>query len=197
MQTSNGVNESHTIFFVGKPGCGKGTQAKLLAEHTGWPIFASGTLFRTIAKEETPVGRKTKEYDEKGLLQPHWFAMYLYLDSLFSIKNDASAIFDGFNRKVQEAELVISSLGWLGRKFSIINLQVSDEEVHERLAARKETSGRADDHVVEERLREFYAHTEPAIEVFRNAGVLIDVDGGSNRTEEEIAQNIRTALGIA
>ncbi|HUQ30129.1 MAG TPA: nucleoside monophosphate kinase [Candidatus Paceibacterota bacterium] len=191
------MNTSHTIFFVGKPGCGKGTQSKLLAEHTGWPIFASGKLFRDIAKEDTPVGHKTKEYDEKGLLQPHWFAMYLYLKSLFSIPNDQSAIFDGFNRKIQEAELVISSLGWLGRKFSIVNLQVSDEDVHTRLASRKETSGRADDHMVDERLREFYAHTEPAIEVFRNAGALIDVDGGSSRTEAEIASSIRKALGIA
>src|SRR6185437_3141553 len=99
--TSNGSGPegARTIFFVGKPGCGKGTQAKLLAEKTGWAVFAAGKLFRGISHENTPVGRKVKEENDAGLLQPHWFAMYLYLKSLFSIPDDASAIFDGFNRK--------------------------------------------------------------------------------------------------
>lgn len=188
------MKDARTIFFVGKPGCGKGTQAKLLAEHAGWPVFASGKLFREIAAEDTPVGRKVKVENDAGILQPHWFAMYLYLKSLFSIPDNRGAIFDGFNRKVPEAELIISSLTWLERPFSIVYINVSDEEVHRRLDSRKHTSGRADDHVVEERLKEYKAHTEAAIETFREAGVLIEING--EQPSEAIAHDILTALDL-
>lgn len=188
------METTRTIFFMGKPGCGKGTQAKLLAEKTGWPIFASGKLFRDIAAEQTPVGRKVKEENDAGLLQPHWFAMYLYLKSLFSIPDTQSAIFDGFNRKAQEASLVIESMQWLARPFSVVLITVSDAVVQERISARKETSGRADDHVAEERLKEYYAHTAPAIELFRATGCLIEVNG--EQTPEKISADIQAALAL-
>jgi adenylate kinase len=171
------VNDTRTIFFVGKPGCGKGTQAKLLSELTGWPVFGSGKLFRELAAEDTAVGHKLKRENDAGNLQPHWFAMYLYLKSLFSVKEGVNVIFDGFNRKLPEAELIISSLKWLERPFSVVHIEVSDDEVRRRLAERGKTSGRADDQAVDERMKEFHEHTEPAIRLFREAGVLLDVDG--------------------
>ena len=188
------MNETRTIFFVGKPGCGNGTQAKLLADHTGWPIFGSGKLFRDLEHEDTPVGRKLKKENDAGLLSPHWFAMYLYLKSLFSIPAGQSAIFDGFNRKIPEAELIISSLGWLERSFSIVYVQVSDEVVRERLLGRSKTSGRQDDHAIDERMKEYYEHTAPAIELFRDAGALIEVDG--EQAPEKIAADVRAALAL-
>src|SRR3989344_1580794 len=186
--------ETRTIFFVGKPGCGKGTQAKMLAETTGWPGFSSGKLFRALEAEDTPVGQNLKRENEAGLLSPHWFAMYLYLQSLFSIPEGQSAIFDGFNRKVPEAELIISSLTWLGRPFSIIYVAISDEEVHQRIEGRQHVEGRADDHAVEERMKEYYAHTAAAIALFRDAGVLVEIDGSPE--PETIAADIRRALDL-
>lgn len=186
--------ETRTIFFIGKPGCGKGTQAKLLSEKTGWPIFASGKLFREIAQEDSPVGRKVKKENDAGELQPHWFAMYLYLRSLFSVPGDASVIFDGFNRKVPEAELVVDSLKWLSRPFVILEIKVSEESVRQRLVLRREKEGRADDSAVDERLEEYRAYTEPAIEVFRKEGRLIEIDG--EPSPEEIATNVLAALNI-
>jgi adenylate kinase len=186
--------ETRTIFFVGKPGCGKGTQAKLLAGKTGWPILASGDQFRAIAKEDSAVGRKVKEEMERGLLAPHWFAMYLYQRAIFSVDEGQSVIFDGFNRKVPEAELIVSSLEWLGRPFQVVHVKVSDEEVKRRLAGRGKVSDRADDHFVEERLKEYHAFTEDAIEIFRKAGVLIEVDG--EQAPEAIAADIAAALNL-
>lgn len=188
--------ETRTIFFVGKPGCGKGTQAKLLAEHAGWPIIAAGAEFRKIAVEDTPVGRKTKEVDVQGLLQPHWFAMYLYLKSLFALPAGADVIFDGFNRKVPEAELIVDSLKWLGRPFSVVYVVISDDTMRARLGARHATSGRADDDpaAFATRLEEYRKFTEPAIDIFRNEGVLIEIDG--EKSPEEIAQDIRSALRL-
>ena len=187
-----GVN---TIFFIGKPGCGKGTQAKLLSEKTGWPIFASGALFREIAKTDTPVGRKIKMENDAGMLAPHWFAMHLYLNALLSVSDDSGAIFDGFNRKLPEADLVINSLRWLDRPFKVFNITVSDEEIRRRLAGRKIIEGRADDTAVDERLKEYYEYTEPAIQMFREAGVLVEIQG--EQSPERISEDIHTALNKA
>lgn len=187
--------DTRTIFFIGKPGCGKGTQAKLLSEKTGWKVISSGSQFRAIATEDTSVGRKVKSEMEAGLLSPHWFAMYLYLKALFSIGSDEGVIFDGFNRKVPEAELVIDSLAWLGRPFSILDIRVSDAEVQKRLAKRKDIEGRVDDSAVDERLKEYRGFTEPAIEIFRRDGTLIGING--EQTPEQIATDVNAALGLA
>ena len=186
--------ETRTIFFIGKPGCGKGTQAKLLSEKTGWKTISSGSQFRAIATEDTSVGRKVKSEMEAGLLSPHWFAMYLYLKALFSVGNDEGVIFDGFNRKVPEAELVIDSLSWLDRPFTILDIQVSDEEVHHRLAIRKGVEGRADDSMAAERLKEYEEYTKLAIDVFRKVGTLIEING--EQAPEAIAADIRAALNL-
>jgi len=186
--------EVRTIFFIGKPGCGKGTQAKLLSEKTGWKVISAGSQFRALAAEETPVGRKIKSEIDVGVLAPHWFAMYLYLKALFGIGDGADVIFDGFNRKVPEAELVIDSLKWLGRSFTILNIQVSDEEVRRRLSGRKVIEGRADDNAVDERLKEYYEFTDPALELFHKEGVLVEING--EQTPEAIAVDINAALAV-
>lgn len=186
--------DTRTIFFIGKPGCGKGTQAKLLGEHTGWPVFGSGAQFRAIAAEDTQVGHKVRREMEQGTLSPPWFAMYLYQKALFSIPENQSAIFDGFNRKVDEARLVVDSLRWLGRSFHVVNIVISDEEAKKRIALRKVESARADDAFVPERLKEYNKFTKDAIEIFRDAGALVEVDG--ERSREAIAQDIRKTLNI-
>ncbi|MBU6214229.1 nucleoside monophosphate kinase [Patescibacteria group bacterium] len=183
-----------TIFFVGRPGSGKGTQAKLLADKTGWPVISAGKLFRSLSAEQTPVGRKIKEENDAGMLQPHWLATYLYLKALFELPADADAIFEGFNRKMAEAELIVESLAWIGRSPIIINIEISDEEARERIEKRKTIEGRADDNVIEERLKEYYDHTQPAIEIFRDTGVLITINGETS--PEEAARAIRKALKI-
>lgn len=184
-----------TIFFLGKPGSGKGTQAKRLSEKTGWPMFGSGDQFRSIAAQDTPAGRKTRLEIDQGLLSPPWFVEYLYLKTLFSIARDQPAIFDGFNRKVEEANLIFAAAELLRRSFVVINIQVSDEEVHRRLDARKNDSGRADDHFVQVRLEEYARYTEKALEVFRNGGACIDIDG--ERTPEEVAEDVVRAIGLS
>lgn len=186
--------ETKTIFFIGKPGCGKGDQAKLLSEKTGWRVLSAGDELRSLRKLDTPVWRKVKSEMDAGLLLPHWFASYLFLKDFFSLSDDTNMIFDGFNRQISEAEIIMEALSWLGRSFYFLNLKVSDEEIKHRIALRKGIQGRADDSVVDERLKEYREHTEPVVEMFRKTGVLIDINGEGTR--EEIAQDILKALNI-
>lgn len=184
-----------TIFFLGKPGSGKGTQAKRLAEKTGWPMFGSGDQFRAIAKEDTPAGRKTRFEIDQGLLSPPWFVEYLYLKTLFAVPRESHAIFDGFNRKEEEARLIFSAAELLDRSFVVLNITVSDEEVHRRLDVRKGESGRADDHFVQVRLAEYARYTEKALAIFKEGGACIDIDG--ERSPDDVAKDIEKALGLA
>jgi adenylate kinase len=190
------MNDPRTVFFIGKPGCGKGTQARLLSERTGWPICASGAQFRAIAEENTAVGRKIKSEIDEGMLAPHWFAMYLYQHALFTLPESSSVIFDGFNRKVEEAELIVNSLDWLGRPFIVLEIDISDTTMRERLTGRSRTSGRADDRqdAIEERLEEYNLHTTKALKIFEDLGVLIKIDG--EPPPKKIAEAVAEALNL-
>ncbi len=169
-------------------------QAEILSKRIGWSVITAGDQFRALAEEDTLLGRKVKSKMEAGTLAPDWLAMHLYLTALFALPEDGSIIFDGFSREVSQAKLITKSLAWLERPFTVINIAVSDASVRERLLKRSQTSGRADDQVVEERLKEYYEKTEPAIELFRTQGVLIEIDG---EPEPEITgENILIALNL-
>ncbi len=160
----------------------------------GCPVISAGAQFRAIAGENTPVGRKVQEEIDSGLLAPYWFAIYLYQKALFALPEGQSAIFDGFNRKEEEARLVIDSLAWLNRPFSVVHLDISDETVLARLVKRHEVDARADDINVDQRLVEYRAYTEPAIALFRAQNAVIDIDG--EQTPEAIAAAVADALHI-
>jgi adenylate kinase len=186
--------EKPIIFFIGKPGSGKGTQAKLLADVTGWPVVGTSGGMRELVAEGGTVGHKIRETMDAGLLMPYWIASYIYLKILFGLKEDSNVIFDGTSRTLPEAEIVSESLVWLGRPFHIFYLHVPDEEVHTRINLRKEKEARKDDHMVHKRLEEYYASTEAAVDLYRKAGVLTEIDG--HRPPEIIAAEVRTILKL-
>lgn len=186
--------ETRTVFFIGKPGCGKDTQAELLSERTGWPVVSAGDQFRALAEEDSMLGRKIKKEIESGALAPDWIALHLYLKSLFTVPEEQGVIFDGFSRELSQAKLILKSLTWLLRPFRVINIVVSDESVRKRLALRSQKVGRSDDGAVDERLSEYYARTEPAIEFFKKEGSLIEING--EPAPEIIAANVREKLEI-
>ncbi|MFI5260175.1 MAG: adenylate kinase family protein [Candidatus Paceibacteria bacterium] len=186
--------EKPIIFFIGKPGSGKGTQAQILGDATGWPVVGTSGGLREIVATGGAVGQKLKETMDSGLLTPYWFAAYVYLKILFAIPEGGNVIFDGTSRTLPEAEIVIESLKWLGRPYHIFYLHVPDEEVHARIALRSQTQARADDNAVAKRLEEYYASTEKAIDLYRTTGMLTEIDG--HRPIETIAAEVKGILKL-
>ncbi len=186
--------EKPIIFFIGKPGSGKGTQAQLLSGVTGWPVVGTSGGMRELVAAGGAVGHKIRETMDAGLLMPYWIASYIYLNTLFGISEDSNVIFDGTSRTLPEAEIVSESLTWLGRPFHIFYLYVPDEEVHKRINLRKETGARKDDHMVHKRLEEYYASTEAAVDLYRKMGVLTEIDG--HRPPEVIAAEVKSILKL-
>jgi adenylate kinase len=183
----------NTFLFVGRPGSGKGVQSALLSEKTGLPIFSTGNRVREISKKPHNLGRKVKAVQESGGLTPHWFASFLFQEALFAQEGEG-IIFEGVGRKEPEARLFDEIHRWLESDYLVFNLNVSDETVMKRLIARGEKEGRADDvpEKIAVRLEEFFNQTMPAIEFFRSAGRLVEIDGEA--APEEVSEAVMAQI---
>jgi adenylate kinase len=190
-------NDLKTVFFVGRPGSGKGTQAKLLAQHLGWRIFSSGDHFKhLIAHSELLGGRIKADYD-RGQLSPDWLADYFFEEAVFNASLDSGVVSEGFPRSLPQAELADEILRWLGRSYRVVHLVVSEDSALARQLNRAKTEHRPDSDAVEKvksRFDVFRTHTEPLLGFFKKHGVLVEIDG--EKTPEEIAMDVRNALDI-
>jgi len=164
---------------MGLPGSGKDKQAALLSEKTGFPIISTGDKLREIVKEGNAVGRKVAGVINLGELMPSWFVQHIFQQGLFEIKEDDGIIFDGACRMEPEARLFAEVCGWLGRDFRVFHFKVSEATVVERLRRRQKIEDRRDDDptIFQNRLKNFYEHTVPAIEYFRSIDKVIDING--------------------
>ena len=76
------------VIFFGPPGVGKGTQAAIVAERTGWAHISTGDMLRDHVKEGTELGLKAKSYMERGLLTPDELVIDMFLARLAELKHD-------------------------------------------------------------------------------------------------------------
>ncbi len=92
------------IIFLGPPGAGKGTQAKMLIDRYGIPQISTGDILRAAVKEGTPMGIKAKEYMDAGKLVPDEVVIGIMQDRLKQSDCNKGFILDGFPRTVAQAE---------------------------------------------------------------------------------------------
>ncbi len=164
------------FLFVGRPASGKETQGKLLAEKLGAPLFMTGARFREIIASGSYLGKRIEKEYGTGLLMPAWVAVYLFQDFLFELPDDQHAVFEGTGRAKEEAETFEKVTQWLGRPYTVFNLEVSEETVMERSLGRaRDGADKAES--VKTRLAEYQKNTVPAIDYFRSLGKVVDVDG--------------------
>lgn len=185
-----------TFLMMGRPGSGKGTQAKLLAKKIGADIYSSGNRLREMAKGQGYVAGKVKEVIDGGALLPAWFSSQMFVQELLSLEPQDGIVFEGACRRLEEAEAFEQASQWLGRPYRAIFLNISDAEVEKRLQLRKGIEGRADDasDTVEHRIEEYKNNTAHAVEFFKQKGTLIDING--EQTIEEVHAAILSALEL-
>jgi len=168
-----------TIILLGPPGSGKDTQAFALARKFGHFVLVTGDLFRAKAEEATDVGRRLASFMSRGELVPSDLATLSVAEELERHQGTLRAnglLLNGYPRNGQEAEDCERLLTTYNLRPEVaVLLDVSDEEVRARLAAR----GRPDDapEVVEHRLAVYREETSPVIEHYRKKGKLLTVDG--------------------
>jgi adenylate kinase len=126
------------LVFVGPPGAGKGTQATRLAEDFGLPFIATGDILRTAVSEGTELGKKAKEYMDRGDLLPDDLVIGMIMDRLKQPDAKDGFILDGFPRTVGQAESLDQAMNEAGRKLSsVLMVDVPDDDLVERLSGRR------------------------------------------------------------
>ncbi len=127
--------------LIGRSGCGKGTQAKLLGEHFGNLFYIStGSLFRKMAEYDTQVGHKIKELLNGGGLPFDDLATMLWMSAIsYNLKEEQGFCLDGAPRRLEEANALDSFLHYLERTDStiVILIDISRKEAFDRLTKRR------------------------------------------------------------
>ena len=184
------------VIFLGPPGSGKGTQAKLLAERIRVPAISTGEMLRTAVTEGTPIGRQARAIMERGELVPDPVMTELVRERLQRPDAAAGFILDGFPRTIQQAESLAGILG-NSTPLTAVNFSVPEDVLEARLLERSRAEGRADDRAetVRERIRVYREKTSPLVGYYRQRGLLAEVDGVG--TIPEIAARVAGALPLA
>lgn len=186
---------THSVILMGRPGSGKGTQGKLLAGEKGWLHFSTGEQFKELRGQDTQLGERVRTVFDSGALLPDWFATYLFEKTVLTLAPDAGIVCEGYPRSLTQAKEFIEILSWLGRPYSVIELDVSDDEVTQRMLKRALEEHRPDSSTEEQirtRLATYHEHTAPVIHFFKQQGTFTAVDGTGS--VEEIATNILSTL---
>ena len=183
------------VVFLGPPGCGKGTQAKLLAERVGVPAISTGEILRAAVAEGNPLGLRAKTVMDTGELVSDDLMIALIRDRTRQPDARRGFILDGFPRTLAQAAALETMLAETGEGLSAaLNLTVPEPLLIDRMAGRSAAESRSDDApaTVRERLRVYREKTAPLVDYYRRHGLLADVDGVG--TVSEVADRIDEAL---
>ena len=121
--------------FLGAPGSGKGTQAKMLSQRERFVHLSTGDILRNAIKEGTPLGREAKTFMDKGELVPDVTMIGLIKDTLTKLKPDHHVILDGFPRTVAQAEAL--NLNTATQVEQAILFEIADSLLIDRLTGRR------------------------------------------------------------
>ncbi len=200
------------IYVMGPPGAGKGTQAEMLAQAIGYHRFSTGDAFRAMARQATPLGRRTKETIDNGILMPPEDAAAVVIEAIKGhVSENTGLIFDGTPRTIAEAASVdefFKENGY-GRPLAVL-LAVDKQVMIDRNSKRKfcldvdndfpvvteedekkcnEVGGRIgirpDDEAdkFETRWNEFMENTYLVAQNYKKEGILKEVDGTASIEE--------------
>jgi adenylate kinase len=183
------------LLIVGPPGAGKGTQSARLTARFGIPDIATGDIFRANIKNETPLGVKVKAIVDAGDYVPDSLTNELVAQRLEEPDARDGFLLDGYPRTLDQVDFLDELLAGKDHALdAVIQLVADEEEVIARLRKRAHEQGRADD--TEEAIRHrqgvYARETSLLIPVYRDRGLLIEVDGLG--PIDEVSERIADAL---
>jgi adenylate kinase len=182
--------------IVGPPGAGKGTQATLIAERIGIPAISTGDMFRAMKTADTPLARQVREIMASGGYVSDEITNRIVADRLAEPDCADGFLLDGYPRTAGQVATLDALLAESGTGLdAVVSLVADTEEVVSRLLKRAEIEGRADDNAetIRVRLRTYAEQTEPLIAIYRDRGLLREVDGLG--PVDEVLGRVLSALG--
>jgi adenylate kinase len=176
----SGDTAAGDLIFMGPPGVGKGTQAKLLAARNGWVQLSTGDLFRDHLKRATPLGELARRYMDRGEYVPDDVTIDMVREFIDGLPKGTRVMFDGFPRTVAQAEALEALLAERGRSIGrVLLIDVPREELGRRILDRSRSEGRADDtpEVIARRFDVYAEQTQPVVEHYEDLNRVRRVNG--------------------
>lgn len=125
------------VVLTGAPGCGKGTQARLLKERIAIAHLSTGEMLRSETQTGSELGRKIKALIDDGNLVPDEMIISMLEKRIDQDDCKNGFILDGFPRTLPQAEVLDDLLKKKGITLdAVIEIQVPDEIIMERILGR-------------------------------------------------------------
>jgi len=207
------------LVLLGPPGAGKGTQAELLSGELKIPHISTGEMMREAIESGSEVGRKVKDFVEKGLLVPDDLMIQVVGNRLSQPDCKGGFILDGFPRTIEQAKALDDMP--VGSPDIVVYLEASEDTIVERLSGRRtcrrcganyhvkylppkvegicdkcggELYRREDDEpeTIRKRLKVYREQTAGLIDYYRKCGLLVSVnaDAGLHEVHKRILNRI-------
>jgi adenylate kinase len=211
------------IILIGPPGAGKGTQATRMIDRLQVPQISTGDMFRAAVKEGTPMGKKAKEYMDKGALVPDDVVIGVVKERFQKPDCKKGFILDGFPRTLEQAKALDGLLKDLGTKLDhVVVIEVPDDYLVKRLTGRRTCKGcnymhhiefdppkkagvcdkcgselyqRDDDkeETIRQRLTNYHSQTSPLIDYYGKQNIVRKING--TLSMEKVQDEIKKAIG--
>jgi adenylate kinase len=187
-----------TLFVLGLPGSGKGTQARKLADHLGYFYFEMGEILRHVAADHTPLGDTVRYAMEHGdLLQDEDIVEVLKLH-MRHLNPGQGIIFDGVPRRVGQGQFMLDYLRntLQHNNFGTVVINIPPEECEKRIAGRVSQEHRADDtpEAVRIRVQQQLSTLSEVMGLLEKNSTIYQIDG--TPPIEEVEKAIHGALGV-
>lgn len=209
----------YKILFIGPQGSGKGTQAQLVAEKFGLPIFSTGNILRQRVQQQDELGKELKSLIDAGYLVSDELVNRIIAEKI-QAEGQKGYILDGYPRNLAQAEFLASK----DDLTHVLEIDLSDEEAIRRVGGRRtcpacqrvyhieynppEVEGLCDnddeslairDDETEESLKKrlaiYHEQTEPVIEFYKAKNIHHKIDGrpAIERVFEEVMSKLATS----
>ncbi len=189
--------EPKAFIFIGRSGCGKGTQADLLIKKlkeidpTRDVLYIqTGQEFRKFIKGTSVTAQKSNELYVTDRIQPDFLAIRMWVDILTeNYKGNEHLIFDGTPRRLHEALVVDSVFDFYGfEKPVVIDININPDEALKRMLIRKRQDDKPED--IKKRLAWFEDEVNPTIDWYRTNPKYSFNEINGERSIEEIHADI-------
>lgn len=206
--------------IMGVQGSGKGTQSALLEERLDLVHISVGDIFRWNVQHHTKLGARVRRIIDAGELVDDDLVESVVQQRLRDHDWNYGFVIDGFPRNPTQAEFFLESFDI----DAVINLELTDEQVQQRVLSRRLCSqcgldynlmahrpevadrcdvcggqlvARDDDNpeALARRVADYYAKTEPVIEIFQRKEYVVSIDASGTR--DEVFSLICDRLGVA
>lgn len=211
------------LLIMGKPGAGKGTQAKKILDHFDLTHISTGDIYREEIKKGSKIGLEAKKYLDQGNLMPDEMTNDIVWDVLKNNKFDKGFMLDGYPRTLPQARALDDMLCKLDIDLTaVINVDVEDDIISDRMSGRRVCSNCGETYHIEyhppkvdgvcdvcghkliqrpddlkesvmNRLRIYKNKTQPLLDYYEDKDLLLVIDG--ENPSDQVFDEILKKLG--